>query len=278
MQHPTLHHTPAISTLLLLLLLTTILTSLLSLRPFFHLQLHPHLLPQLQLSRIPLFQTTYANSSELLFASLLLYHLRLVERAYGTRKFLSLVVYSWAVTSCVITGLLVVVGGVSQRVWSREDGGGGWNYIPPGPTPILFSLLACYAYTIPSVYKFSLALPSAAPQSPMDMPPEITLSDKSFTYLLSAQLALSQLPGSAVCAGVGWIVGYLWREEVLPGHRWRVGGRVVELVGGDDGEARREVERIRERLAGEGGAGGVGQGVEGSRSIVNRVLDTFRGN
>lgn len=297
MQHPTFLSTPVTSTALLALLLATVLTSLLSLRPHLHLQLTPHLLQDHQFSRLLLFQTAYTNSSELLFASLIIYHLRLLERAFGSRKFLSLVLYSWAVTSGVIVGLLVIVGGISQRLLGPldSDSDGGWNYVPAGPTAILFALLANWREVIPPVYKFSIALPGGAgggggggdgdPNGSSATSPaagEVTLSDKSFTYLLSLQLFLSQTPGSAVCAAVGWVVGYLWRLEVLPGARWRVNGWVVEMVGGERGGSGVEVERIRERLregAGEGAAQGTAGGdAEGRRSIVNRVLDTFRGS
>lgn len=38
----------------------------------------------------------------------------------------------------------------------------------------------------------------------------------SYRYLLAAQLALAQWPGSLLGAAVGWTVGYLWRNETWP--------------------------------------------------------------
>lgn len=39
------------------------------------------------------------------------------------------------------------------------------------------------------------------------------------------QLALSQVPGSAIAAAVGWLVGYAHRRKMLPGARgWRLRG------------------------------------------------------
>ena len=75
--------------------------------------------------------------------------------------------------------------------------------------------------------------------------------------MLAGQLALSQLPGSAVAAAVGWLVGVAWRNEIGPGGwaRWRVPGWVV-------GEKKEDgFEGLRRRLEGEGA--GVGASVGG---------------
>ena len=89
------------------------------------------------------------------------------------------------------------------------------------------------------------------------------------SYLLPAQLAFSQLPGSLVPAVVGWSVGYAWRMGLLPvlgGREWRVPGWVVgekverggTSVEGGGGAA----EGLRRRMQEQGidGAAGGGSG------------------
>lgn len=53
-----------------------------------HIQVNPHLWRYGQISRVLLWQVAgYANSTETLFAAMLAYHLRVVERMWGSRKF-----------------------------------------------------------------------------------------------------------------------------------------------------------------------------------------------
>ena len=112
-------------------------------------------------------------------------------------------------------------------------------------------------------------------------------SDKSTTYLLAGQLALSSLPGSALAAGVGWVVGMAWRGEWGPGlwGKWRVPGWVVGEASGGRGRGQ-ELEGLRRRMEGEGAARGTGtdtaepgqRGEQRRRGIVGGVADQFRGS
>ena len=53
-----------------------------------HIQVNPHLWRYGQISRVLLWQAAgYANSTETLFAAILTYQLRVVERMWGSRKF-----------------------------------------------------------------------------------------------------------------------------------------------------------------------------------------------
>ncbi|KAI5821376.1 hypothetical protein BZA77DRAFT_299387 [Pyronema omphalodes] len=246
--------TPITRSLLYALLSTSLLSSLTSIKPNFHLQVVPHLFPQHQFFRVLSFQSIYANSGELLFGLLLLYNLRQIERLFGSRKFLSLLLYTYAATS-IITPTLLLTGWMATK--------GRWNYLPPGPTPLLFAILAQYHAAVPGTYKFSLLLPGGAG--------EIEGSDKIYSYLLAVQLAACQLPGSLVGAAVGWIVGYAWRLDLLPKTRWRVGRGIVRLLGGDvEGK---EYEALRRRLR----EGETEQSQAAERPIVSRVFGQFMG-
>lgn len=150
------------------------------------------------------------------------------------------------------------------------------NYLPAGPTPLLFALLAQYHATIPHVYKYRIATSSSNSN-----PPEgIVFSDKSLIYLLASQLALSQVPGSLLAAGVGWGIGVAWRNDILPEKlmAWRAPSWLV-------GEKRQGegFEGLRRRLEGEGRASGVEDretaGGEGRqrRGMGRTILDQFRG-
>ena len=102
------------------------------------------------------------------------------------------------------------------------------------------------------------------------------LTSKATSYLLPLQLALAQLPGSALAAAVGWIAGFAYRREILPGAaRWRV---PTWLVAGH--EQKERYDHLRRRMEGEAGrATGVENNREHARrrGVVGGLLDQFRG-
>lgn len=144
--------------------------------------------------------------------------------------------------------------------------------------------MAQYHASIPYVYKYRVSTPFTANQQQNEQGYGLDLTSKSTTYILPLQLALSQLPGSAIAAGVGWLVGFAYRREILPGAaRWRV---PVWVFGGT--EQKERYDHLRRRMEGEAGratgvdgsagnenAGG-GEGVR-RRGLVGGLVDQFRG-
>jgi hypothetical protein len=154
------------------------------------------------------------------------------------------------------------------------------NYLPAGLTPVVFALLAQYHAAIPHVYKYRLA---TSPSPPSDAPfTGVTLSDKSYTYILAVQLSLSQFPGSLLSAFLGWAVGYMWRNDVLPAAitSWRIPGWMVGIETQKRGEG---FESLRRRLEGEntamatGAEGQIGGEAGRRRTLGRQLLDQFRG-
>lgn len=155
------------------------------------------------------------------------------------------------------------------------------NYLPAGPTPIVFAVLAQYHAMIPHIYKYRVASSPAPPTN--EEFAGLTLSDKSYRYALAIQLAMFQMPGSVLGAVVGWVVGYAWRNDMLPGAltRWRLPGWIVGLR---SQKRRNGFEGLRRRLEGES-SGAVASGVQGQpggeqgrrRALGQQILDQFRG-
>jgi hypothetical protein len=165
-------------------------------------------------------------------------------------------IVTWLITSTITPALLSLV----IRPVSR----GHINYLPAGITPLLFAMLAQYHGAIPHVYKYkiSTSLKPPAEGSPSSAS-YLTFSDKSYTYLPALQLSLSQFPGSLLSALIGWVVGYLWRAEILPAAvtEWRI---PAWMVGGKGLVAARrggEYDELRRRLETEAG-GGTATGVQ----------------
>jgi hypothetical protein len=264
-------HTPATRALLMTSILLSILASTLSYQHLLPIKPTPHLWPYLQFSRLLTYQLAYTSSTELLFSTVLIYQFRVLERLWGSRKFASFVaVVSWVNLS--VTPLMVLVLKVGTLGW--------YNYLPAGLTGLVFALLAAWAEEVPRIYRYKIATGglmtrnAAATSSEgegtsttqsLGEIPGLVLSDKSTTYLLAAQLALSQFPYSLLPAAVGWTVGTAWIGELLPGRlgRWRVPAWMVGET--SQRKERGQYEGLRRRLEEEGSS------ADGMRNVSDRV-------
>ncbi|KAE9970059.1 hypothetical protein EG327_010386 [Venturia inaequalis] len=215
----------------------------------------------------------------ILFAALTFYNLRIVERLWGSRKFASFILVILPYTIFLPPLLLALV--------LRPLSFGNVNYLPAGPTSILFAILAQYHAAIPSTYRYSvgMARPTAGSSTATSNPTTtqsaaaqftamrnstVALTSKTIYYMFAIQLALSQFPSSILPAAVGWTVGYAYRNEVLPATSWRVPSWVVGQK-----NKRPNVEALRRRLEGEDTAdndqnGVVGTGLAQISEIFNR--------
>jgi len=140
----------------------------------------------------------------------------------------------------------------------------GWyNYLPSGLTGVAFGLLAAWAEEVPRIYRYKIVTGSSSAGG--GEAPGVVLSDKSTTYLLATQLALSQFPYSILPAAVGWTVGTAWMGELLPGGlgRWRVPSWMV----GESStrKERGQYEGLRRRLEEEGSS------ADGMRTVSDQV-------
>lgn len=179
------------------------------------------------------------------------------------------------------------------------------NYLPSGPTATVFALLAQYYATIPHTFRYRIGTTSASVSgsasssrseninTPKPEPSSLTLllSDKSTTYLVAAQLALSQFPAMLLPSAVGWTIGVAWRAELLPGlspastgfrvPAWLVGERERRGAANGGNSAERErYEDLRRRLEGEVAAStGVdgGQRRSGTGEESSGLMERLRG-
>lgn len=179
-------------------------------------------------------------------------------------------------TSIITSGLLIFV--IKPLSW------GVFDYLPAGPTPLVFSILAQYHSMVPQTYRYRLATSPVGEEFS-----GLTLSDKSYRYALALQLALFQSPGSLLGALVGWVVGYSWRNDLLPGRitQWRMPGWMLGLRDQKLGGTSDEFEGLRRRLEGEGAdpptasASGAQSGTDTDgarrRGGTQQLFDQFRG-
>ncbi|KAJ9388333.1 hypothetical protein DTO063F5_2664 [Paecilomyces variotii] len=257
--------------LLIYVVVSSIALALFDSKHLAHIQVVPHLWGYGQLWRVFVWQVAgYANSTETLFAAMLVYHLRVIERVWGRRKVATFILTTLPYTTILTPLLLALV--------IRPLSLGTINYLPSGLTATIFALLAQFHAIIPHTFKYRISTSTTSTQSsstssassspaapaataaatPAKKSLTILFSDKSTTYLLAAQLALSQFPFSILPALVGWCVGVAWRVEILPfgskGWRvpaWMVGEKEVRRThsSGNNGSSDAErYEDLRRRL------------------------------
>ncbi|CAK7241967.1 MAG: hypothetical protein STHCBS139747_003440 [Sporothrix thermara] len=266
---------PVTRSLVLGLVSSSIGASIFDIKHYFYILVDPQILRYHQTWRVLTYQLCYTNSSEVLFAAMTLYQMRVVERMWGSRKYASFIAVVSLISAVVPPMLLFVL---------RTLTNGHVNYLPAGPTAVVFAILAQYYSIVPHRYTYRIAFSSKEQPAAGadDNFTGLTFSDKSYRYFLAAQLALFQWPGSILSAAVGWILGHAWRNDVLPGRltEWRVPGW---LVGMRPQKRRDEFEGLRRRLEGENATGnatgvdGQAEGVAGRRRAMGQqILDQFR--
>ncbi|KAJ5814957.1 hypothetical protein N7474_006734 [Penicillium riverlandense] len=323
-----LTNAPLTKALLVYTIASSIALSLFDLKHMAAIHVSPHFWPYAQFWRAAVWQVAgFTNSTEALFAAMLVYHLRVVERAWGKRKMATFLLTTLPYTTFLPPILLALL----LRPLSLNT----LNYLPSGPTAAVFALLAQYHAVIPHVFRYRIGTtasrsttthtststandtttsnsttttdPTMATQSEAttqqqqsSKPPSpsltLVLSDKSPTYLIAAQLALSQFPCTLLPALVGWVVGVAWRAELLPGlspssHGFRVPAWIVgererrNVASGNIGAGAAERERyedLRRRLEGEA-ASASASGLEGEEGVQRRnaggggFVDRLRG-
>ncbi|OGE48481.1 hypothetical protein PENARI_c028G06080 [Penicillium arizonense] len=303
-----LTNTPLTKLLLIYTIASSVALSLFDIKHLVTIFVSPHFWPYAQFWRAAVWHLVgFANSTEALFASMLVYHLRVVERAWGRRKMATFLLTTLPYTTLLPPLLLSFL----LRPLSLNN----LNYLPSGPTALIFALLAQYHASIPHTYRYRIGTTTTSPAvaatttetdnnetqtaDNQRKPPKpsltLLLSDKSTTYLVAAQLALSQFPAMLLPAALGWIVGFAWRAEILPGlspaangfrvPAWVVGERERRGTAGAGGE-RERYEDLRRRLEGEAAAsaeasgldgGGAGRGVD-RRNETAAVVDRLRGD
>ncbi|EMF13529.1 uncharacterized protein SEPMUDRAFT_163217 [Sphaerulina musiva SO2202] len=232
------------------------------------IDIRPHLFDYHQFWRLFTWQLCYTNSTEVLFATMTLYNLRVIERLWSSRKFASFLVSTYIYNALIPPILLAAV--IRPLSLGRIN-------LPAGPTPMVFALLAQYHAAIPYIYKYRLSGSTTANAQDSSTTAGLMLTSKATSYLLPLQLALSQLPGSAITAAVGWAVGWAYRREILPGAtRWRL---PTWVLGGS--EQKERYDNLRRRLEGEAGtATGVETNTDDRtrrRGVLGGLADQFRG-
>ncbi|TKA53164.1 hypothetical protein B0A53_04020 [Rhodotorula sp. CCFEE 5036] len=217
------------------LILSTVVLSVLaataSWQHHFHLSLVPHLTRDHQLYRLIAHHVAYANSSELLIGTLLLWQTCPgLERLFGTRKFASFLVMILAMSTVLDLAVLVLAWRIS---------GGRFNTLPSGPFALVLALCYQSHRLVPTLYHFRL------------FHPVLTFSNRFPAYLLASLFVFSEPPlASLLPSLVGIFASLAYSNNFLSTRDYRLPRRLYHLLGrfgatvfGDDVRTRARFRR-----------------------------------
>ncbi|TRM67825.1 hypothetical protein BD626DRAFT_626221 [Schizophyllum amplum] len=216
-------HAPVTKGVICTTALSSIAVGLFDVKHYFHLQLVPHISRDHQYWRLGAHHLAFTSSSDLFLAVLLFFYVGVeVERQFGSVKFSSFALIATLVATLLELSALLLFHST------------GLNSIAGGPTSLVFAILYQYSRVVPSVYRFRVF--------------GLTLSNKSFLYLLALQvsiffaiypeilippatyqLGVSRPPGSIVAAAVGILSGQLYRSDLIGLNVYRVSPAVVRF-------------------------------------------------
>ncbi|KAL0950123.1 hypothetical protein HGRIS_010119 [Hohenbuehelia grisea] len=197
-------HAPVTKALMIGAAVSSFVVGTFDVKHYFHLQLVPHISRHHQYWRLGVHHLAFSNSSDLFISELILFSAAVhIERRFGSAKFASFALVSALVSTILEFAALLLF----HRI--------GLNHVSAGPLTLVFNILYQYSRIVPSMYQFRVF--------------GVPLSNKSFTYLLAAQLALSRVPGSAAAAILGILTGQLYRSDLASLKTYRIPPFVVEF-------------------------------------------------
>ncbi|KAF8961106.1 hypothetical protein BDZ97DRAFT_1830359 [Flammula alnicola] len=185
--------------------ITSIFAGIFDIKHYFHLQFVPHLSRHHQYWRLITHHLAFSNSSDLFVAELILYNVGVqIERQFGSAKFAS-----FAFVSVLVSTLLELI---SLILFHRV----GLNHISLGPSALIFSILYQYSRIVPPVYTYRVF--------------GIPLNNKSLTYILGLQIAISRLPSSLAVAIIGILTGQIYRSDLASLNTYRLPPSVINFT------------------------------------------------
>lgn len=248
---------------------------------WFLLHNDPFITEYKQYYRFLLFQIGAINESDVALLALLWYHLRQLERAFGSHKYLSLISLCWFYTTVVLVLFNQIVNLVP---------GIAWNKFTSGSLPLVLALFHFYKEYTPQIYEFEVLL-----TQPFASSKELKwlLNDQFVVNGLVLLLLVNQGLTGIVSGFVSWVCGVFIDKGLLPGaDSWRIpvykacmnrspttmavanAQQERQAAGSGNGSGRDEADREGGEEEGEEEEDGTGD--EPARPLGVQFLDTFR--
>lgn len=220
--------------------------SILSIKYYLNLGIDPYIIEYHQFWRIITYQLSVVNESDYLLVIILWFQFKILERFYGSRKYLS-VITSFAVINSVVCVLVMSLGQllvyylrfiVKVILLGRDAESVQYqttilNTIIPGPLGIISSLYVAYGANIPVSYYFKIVLKKPSSGNANHAGPlsqQLNLTNRFPVHILYTLLFFNNGFKSIIPCLVGLLVGKLYTFELLPmGSSWLLPKGVFHL-------------------------------------------------
>ncbi|KAL6453084.1 DSC2 DSC E3 ubiquitin ligase complex subunit 2 [Candida maltosa Xu316] len=242
-------NTPVSRAICILSTIIPISLSVLSIKYLVKFAIDPYIIQYNQFWRIITYQLSVINESDYLISVLLWFQFKVLERFYGSRKYLSMITLFYfynAIASLFIMSLgqliiYYVVFAIKVYVLGNKMGTIHYqltflNEVIPGPLGILSSLYVCFGTNIPISYYFTILL-----KKPKSDDQEVEQEDSSPSkalrltnmfpiHILYTLLILNNGLQSLIPCLVGLLIGKLYTYDLLPGSSsWLIPNIVFQL-------------------------------------------------
>lgn len=240
-------NTPIIKLICILTSVITVGVSVFQLKHLFSLSIDPFIVEYHQYWRLALFQLSFINESDFLLGIILWFQFKVLERFYGTRKFLSVIVLFWlynGVITLLVMGLGQLVINVLDFMVLKAFGLDNYkffdtflNTITAGPIGLLSSLYVCYGWYIPISYEYEILLgkkpensETTEPSSDTKTAKSIRLTDHFQLHALYTIFLLNNGVTSLIPGLIGLFIGRLYVSDLLPGKPWLIPVGVFRFI------------------------------------------------
>ncbi|KAI5960958.1 uncharacterized protein KGF55_004225 [Candida pseudojiufengensis] len=195
----------------------------------------------------PVTKTIFVNESDYLLIVLLWFQFKVLERFYGSRKYLSIIT-SFAIANAISCLFIMSVGQLliyylsfTIKVYLFRFDPESIHYqstilnsITPGPLGILSSLYVTYGVNIPTSYYFKILLKKPDDKEGNGVhftsySKELNLSNKFTIHVLYILLVLNNGTSSIIPCTTGLLIGKLYTFDLLFGTSWLLPKSIFQL-------------------------------------------------
>lgn len=221
-------NTPVTKSICIVVTLSALLVLVLLLKPYLKLAVDPLLVEYAQYWRVATFQLSVVNESDYMLSMVLWFHFKTLERFFGSRKYLSLVVL-FALYNAVATVLVLCLGQlliisifaatrflIHRNPFELAYFDTVLNSVIPGPLGILSLLYVCYGTYIPVSYHFKILLRKLSTESSNYT---LNLTNQFQVHIIYILLVLNNGFGSIIACLVGLLIGRLYTLNLLAGSK-----------------------------------------------------------
>lgn len=229
-------NTPVSRTICIFSTVAALAVLIFSLKPYVKLAIDPFIVEHSQYWRVATFQLSVVNESDYMLTTILWFQFKTLERLFGSRKYLSVIVlfalYNAVVTFLVLClGQLFIVGFVAlfklvvlRQQFAVEYTDTVFNAVASGPFGLLSLLYVCHGAYIPVSYHFKILLrkpkeDDSGAQGTESSGSSITLTNHFQIHVLYTILLLNHGFSTLVPCLVGLLIGHLYTQDLLAGSK-----------------------------------------------------------